>query len=143
MRILTFAAFGLAAVAAASLAPLPGATLQAEAAATCAAHTPGPGSKERKAILDAVRPRVEAMVGKRVEFIVAKLDVACGYARLLATPQEPGGNGDRYEMIDAFFVKKDGVWRFGMMTSSEEGDPPGADQIKARYPKAPEILLYL
>lgn len=142
MRMLPILAAGLA-VTAASLAPLPGVSPQAEAAARCAAHTPAPGSKERKAIMDALRPRIEAMVGKKVEFVVARLDVACGYARLLATPQEPGGNGDHYEMIDAFFVKRNGVWRFGMMTTSEEGDDPGADQIRARYPNAPEVLLYL
>lgn len=133
-------------LAAVSLAPLPGASLDAQAQASntrCAARTPGPGTRERKEILDALRPRIEAMVGKKVEFVVARLDVACGYARLLAQPQEPGGNGDRYEMIDAFFVKRQGVWRFAMMTTSEEGDDPGADQIKARYPKAPEVLLYL
>lgn len=132
-------------LAAASLAPLPGLTTEAQAQArtACAARTPAPGSKERKAILDALRPRIEAMVGKKVEFVVARLDVACGYARLLATPQETGGNGDHYEMIDVLFVKRNGAWKFAMIAATEEGSDPGADQYKARYPNVPEVLLYL
>jgi len=141
LRLFATALAGLA-VAAATAAPLPFQPVEAHAAA-CPARTPAVGSKERKAILDAVRPRVEAMTGKPVEFVIGKLDVACGYARLLATPQAKGGAGDRYEMIDVLVIKRNGRWSFAMFAASEEGSDPAADQFKARYPKIPDSLLYL
>ena len=133
-----------AALVAVSFAPVPLATTEAQARpAACRAYVPRVGSAERKALMNALRPHIEAMVGKPVEFVVGKLDVACGYARLLASPQEKGGQGDHYENVDAFFVKRNGVWRFGMIASSEPDSDPAADQYKARWPNAPEVLLYL
>lgn len=133
-----------AALVAASLAAAPLTASPAQArAAVCRSHVPPVGSAERKALMNALRPRIEAMVGKPVEFVVGKLDVACGYARLLATPQEKGGQGDHYESVDVFFVKRNGVWRVGMIASSEPDSDPAADQFRARWPNAPESLLYL
>lgn len=110
--------------------------------AGCTLAAPAAGSAERKAILDALRPKIEAMTGKPVEFVVNRLETACDYARLIAEPRARTG-GDQYESIDAFFVKKDGVWTLGMIAAGEEGSDPAADQYKARYPDAPEGLLYL
>ncbi len=133
-----------AALVAVSFGPVPLATPEAQArAVNCRSHVPPVGSAERKALMNALRPHIEAMVGKPVEFVVGKLDVACGYARLLASPQEKGGQGDHYEDVDAFFVKRNGVWRFGMIASSEPDSDPAADQFKARWPNAPDVLLYL
>jgi hypothetical protein len=110
--------------------------------ATCALASPAAGSAERKAILDALRPKIEEMTGKPVEFVVNRLETACDFARVIAEPRAKTG-GDHYESIDAWFVKKDGVWTLGMIAAGEEGSDPAADQYKARYPDAPEALLYL
>lgn len=148
MRRIASTLLTAAALAAVSVAPLPLATPQAQARTQplrpdCRAHVPRVGSAERRALMNALRPRVEAMVGKPVEFVVGKLNVACGYARLLASPQEKGGHGDHYEAVDAFFVKRNGVWRLGMIASSEPDSDPAADQYRARWPDAPQSLLYL
>jgi len=133
-----------AALAVASLAPLPlvAPPVQARTAA-CPIHVPAAGTAERKAILDALRPKVQAMVGKPVEFVVQSLQVACGYSRALVLPQEKGGHGDHYEALDVLMIKRNGKWTFGMIAASEEGNDPAADQFKARFPHAPESLLYL
>ena len=110
--------------------------------AACTLAAPGAGSAERTAILDAVRPKIEELTGKPVEFVVNRLETACDYARLIAEPRAKTG-GDRYEPVDAFLVKKDGVWTLGMIAAGEEGSDPAADQYRARYPDAPEGLLYL
>lgn len=139
-----FSILAAAALAVASLAPLPLVTPPVQARATvCRSHVPAAGSAERKAILNALRPHIEAFVGHPVEFVVGKLDVACGYARLLATPQEKGGQGDHYEDVDALMIKRNGRWTFGMLASGEPDSDPAADQFKARFPHAPESLLYL
>ena len=60
-------------------------------AAAQAVHTPGPGSAERRAILDAVRAPLVQHVGGQVEFVVQELRVGGGWAYLRAQPQRPGG----------------------------------------------------
>ena len=46
-------------------------------------HTPAPGSAERRAILDAMRPAVEADLGAPVDFV--------SFAGKYVEPQRPGG----------------------------------------------------
>lgn len=123
-------------------APSPEAVPGPAQTATCVVASPAAGSAERKAILDAVRPKIEEMTGKPVEFVVNRLETACDYARLIAEPRARSG-ADHYESIDVFFVKKDGKWTLGMIAAGEEGSDPAADQFKAKYPDAPEALLYL
>jgi hypothetical protein len=53
--------------------------------------TPPPGSSQRRAILDAFRPRVEAEVGAPVVFTVSVLHVSGNWAFVEATPKRPGG----------------------------------------------------
>ena len=67
-------------------------TVAAEAQVT----TPAQGSPLRAAILDAVRPRVEAEVGKPVEFVVRQLRVLGEWAFADLTPQRPGGGAIEY-----------------------------------------------
>lgn len=74
----------------------------------CAAP-PAPGNPLRKAILDALRPSVEAKVGPQVEFVVTKFRVHDGWAFVQAEPQRRGGsaiNGPAHfpdwEYMDAF-----------------------------------------
>ncbi|MCC5975888.1 MAG: hypothetical protein JJT81_17825 [Rubellimicrobium sp.] len=54
-------------------------------------HEPERGSAERRALMDAIRPNVEGILGAPVEFVVDKLRVSgdVGFATLRA--QRPGG----------------------------------------------------
>jgi hypothetical protein len=54
-------------------------------------YTPQPGTPERKAIMDALRPRYEAVFGKPVVFKVETLRVASGFAFAVVHPQRPSG----------------------------------------------------
>lgn len=60
---------------------------------------PAPGSTQRRAILDALRPAVERQIGPNVEFVVREMRVIDGWAFVSATPQRRGGqriDGRRY-----------------------------------------------
>ena len=62
----------------------------------CAA---APASSQRRAILEALRPAVEAKIGPNVEFVVQVLRVEDGWAFVMADPQRKGGkpiDGNRY-----------------------------------------------
>lgn len=71
-----------------------------------------PGSAQRRAILDALRPAVEARLGPNVEFVVDRISVAPGWALVYANPQRRGGApidgraifGDGFEMMDGLTV---------------------------------------
>ncbi len=59
----------------------------------------GPGSAQRRAILDALRPAIERELRGPVEFVVGEIRVRQGWALVFATPQRPGGgriDGRRY-----------------------------------------------
>jgi hypothetical protein len=68
----------------------------APGAAFAQAETPAKGSELRKTLLDAVRPMVEAEVGKPVEFSVNDLNVLGEWAFAILTPQRPGGGPIEY-----------------------------------------------
>ena len=123
----------------ADAAPAPAAA--AAPSADCPLAPVAAAAPERQAILDAVRPRIETMTGKPVEFVVNRLETACDYARLIAEPRARAG-GDRYEPIDALFVRRDGAWSLALIASTEEGSGPAADQYRAAHPDTPEALLY-
>lgn len=67
------------------------ASLQNLQPAGAAPREPVPGSAERRAILDAVRPAVEGELGAPVEFVVTVMRVDQGFAFLQLEPQRPGG----------------------------------------------------
>jgi hypothetical protein len=52
---------------------------------------PPAGSAQRAAIMDALRPAIEAKFGKPVEFVVRRIGVQDGWALVIADPQRPGG----------------------------------------------------
>jgi len=54
-------------------------------------RTPGPGSPERAAIMDALRPRYEASFGPPIAFKVERLSVAAGFAFVVVHPERPNG----------------------------------------------------
>ena len=84
-----------------------------------ATAAPAPGSAQRRAILDALRPSIDAQIGSDVEFVVREIRVVRGWALVIADPQRPGGGaieGSRYfsaddwEVMDGLTVN--GVLRF-------------------------------
>lgn len=52
---------------------------------------PSAGSAQRAAIIDALRPAMEAKLGKPVEFVVRRIGVQDGWALVIADPQRPDG----------------------------------------------------
>ncbi len=82
-----------------------------------------PPVSERKAVLDALRPKIEAKLGPNVEFVVAVLRVEKGWAFVIADPQRQGGKpidgntifGQDFEnmdglRVDAVLRKRNGRW---------------------------------
>lgn len=65
--------------------PVPPAVTRAEV------RTPQPGTPERKAVLDALRPGFEALFGPPIEFNVHDMRIAAGFAWVSVHPQRPGG----------------------------------------------------
>ncbi len=54
-------------------------------------HTPARGTSERAAILDAVRPSLEAVLRPPVQFVVETMNVSQGWAFVTLNPQRPEG----------------------------------------------------
>lgn len=103
---------GLFALAAMLLAPLP--------AFAQSVSSPAPGTSERRAILDAVRPLVIAQVGPPVEFVVSDIRVSGRFAFVAVEPQRPGGGEIDDSHLDsdmrdglhteAILVNRNGRW---------------------------------
>jgi hypothetical protein len=53
--------------------------------------SPGPGSLDRKEILDEIRPRAEGQLGRPVEFVVTTMKVQDGWSFAEVKAQRPGG----------------------------------------------------
>jgi hypothetical protein len=73
------------------------------AATLIAATTPGSGTPIRKAILEALRPAIEAKLGVNIEFVVTSMKVGDGWAFVQVEPQRRGGrpiNGRAYFPAD-------------------------------------------
>jgi hypothetical protein len=90
-------AFAAALLAGVSAALCPSSAVFAQGIGATAA--PAPGSAQRRAILDALRPSIEAQIGPDVEFVVRQIRVIRGWAFVLADPQRKGGaaiDGHRY-----------------------------------------------
>src|SRR5680860_882548 len=54
-------------------------------------HTPARGTPERAAILDSLRPAIEAQLNPPVEFVVRTMNVSGGWAFVTVDPRRPGG----------------------------------------------------
>lgn len=113
-----------------------------QAAQTCRATTPRVGSTTRREILNALRPQMEDMAGGEIEFVVERISVSCNWARLVANPQTPGGQGNSYEQVDALFQRSNGVWRVRMIACGEVDCAPAAQQYRPAYPSVPAVLLF-
>jgi hypothetical protein len=81
----------------------------AQPGASATAPAP-PGSPQRRAILNALRPAVEARLGPNVEFVVTAINVRQGHAFVIAEPQRRGGRRiDGYAIFGRDFETMDGL----------------------------------
>jgi len=136
--VVSFIALGLvAAPAAIVVRPAP-----AQAQSACSASTPAAGTPTRRAVLNALRPSVERLLGQDVEFMVDSIRVACNWARVVVRPQTPGGRGNHYEAVDAMLQRTNGVWRLRHIACTEVDCDPPAAQYAELYPNLPRSLLH-
>lgn len=116
-------------------------------------YTPATGSKERKAILDAVRPPVEKLINQKVLFIVKKMKVADGWAYMELQPRQPNGNPINYaktrfaedvsvgafeDQVVALVHKESGKWKIKEYTYGAT-DYSG-DEWSKKYPAAKKLI---
>lgn len=140
---LTVASVSLASPVVASPPPLTGeSTGTAASAQSCRTTTPRAGTTLRRDILNALRPRIEEMAGQPVEFVVERIRVSCDWARVVANPRAPGGQGNQYEPVDALLQRTHGVWRLQMIACGEEDCAPAAQQYRQSHPSVPAGLLF-
>lgn len=114
----------------------------AQAQSACRATTPAPGNSTRAAVLNALRPSVERLLGEDVEFMVDSIRVACNWARVVVRPQTPGGRGNRYDQVDAVLQRTNGVWRLRHFACTEVDCDPAAAQYVEIFPNLPRSLLH-
>lgn len=121
--------------------------------ALATAATPPPGSPLRRAILDSLRPMVEAELGAPVEFVVNDLRVLGEWAFVYAKPQRPGGAAIGYAYTRYQQAFDDGAFEEGVSALLRETpagwlvyeyalgatDPPWLNWGDA-YPVPPEVF---
>ena len=79
-------------------------------AALLALAVAAPASTERQAVLDALRPAVEARLGPNIEFVVAHLRIEDGWAFVIVDPQRKGGKPiDGWAIFGEHFDNMDGL----------------------------------
>jgi hypothetical protein len=110
------------------------------------AHTPKPGSAERKEILQALRAEVKRRHHLDVVFVVKHLKVKMGFAWVHALPRSRDGSS-RYEDVSALLKKGKGPWTVVEIPCAEEdnpqciGNPAYFQKLKERFPKMPPDIL--
>ena len=110
---------------------------------SAAAYTPKPGTRERKAILDALRKPVQKRVGRPVIFQVGSLKVKDGWALVQGNARKPNGGdlGDRFlwgELAALLRRKPNGTWV--VLTWDFATDTSALENARRRYPNAPRAL---
>ena len=73
-------------------------------------YTPKPGSRERKAILDALRPPVQKALKQKVIFEVQRLKVQNGWAFVMGVPRQPNGKPVDYRKTAYQAAIKEGMF---------------------------------
>jgi hypothetical protein len=87
--------------------------LSATTALAVSYTSPGPGTPQRKAVLDALRPKIERDLGVRpIEFVVQEIRVGGGWAFVRVTPQRKGGGAIRNPEPEADGVHTEAVLRY-------------------------------
>lgn len=89
--------------------------LMAAAAYAQAWYEPARGSQERKAIMDAMRPVIEAKLNAPIEFVVLDLRVLGDWAFAQVNPQRPGG---RPIHLSRTMLRNDAAFMDGVRTES-------------------------
>jgi hypothetical protein len=110
--------------------------------------TPPSGSRERRAILDALRAELSHLTGPDLVFVVAVLRVRAGWAWIEAAPQSRDGTS-RYEDVTALLRKQDGRWVVQLLGPCGEAQDPqsGCDEdtdperLMERFPTLPPDLV--
>ncbi|MFB1488242.1 MAG: hypothetical protein AADX98_16475 [Thiocapsa sp. C3-3m] len=109
--------------------------------------TPPPGSRERGAILDALRAELTHLTGPDLVFVVAVLRVREGWAWIEAAPQSRDG-ARRYEEVTALLQRRDGRWTVQVLGPCDEEDDPAAcaadtdpERLAKRFPTLPPGLV--
>ncbi len=100
------------------------------AAAALALAAPAPA--ERRAVLDALRPAVEAQLKTRVEFVVQAIRIEGGWAFVMAEPQRRGGGKiDGYKIFGEDFENMDGLAVTAVLKRQPRGWTVAASNIGA------------
>ncbi len=114
---------------------------------TAAPTTPPPGSRERGAILDALRAELTDLTGPDPVFVVAVLRVGAGWAWVEAAPQSRDG-ARRYEDVTALLQRRDGRWAVQVLGPCDIEDDPAAcaadsdpERLLERFPTLPPGLV--
>lgn len=83
---------------------------------------PASGSSERKAVLDAIRPRAQGELGGAVEFVVDEMRVQDNFCFTRLEPQRPGGAKiAKWETIYAQEEFMDGLTIFALLGRTGNG----------------------
>lgn len=106
-------------------------------------NTPQPGTRERKAILDALRKPVQKRVGRPVIFLVGSLKAINGWALVQGNARKPGGGdlGDHFlwgELAALLRRKPNGTWV--VLSWDFATDISALENAARRYPNAPRAL---
>jgi hypothetical protein len=75
-----------------------------------AAYVPKPGSAERKAIMDALRPPVERELHRAVIFKVDHLKLQNGWAFIRGVPKQPDGRPINYKDTKYEAARREGMF---------------------------------
>lgn len=114
-------------------------------AGTHSPYTPAKGSVERKAILDALREKVQRLHHIRVIFVVPYMKVQQGWAWVHVRPQSADGK-NQYEDIVGLIHKEDNRWKVVEMPSMEEdnldyvGSSAYFKSLKKKFPGVPAAI---
>lgn len=75
---------------------------------------PESGTALRKAVLDGLRPSVEADLSQKVQFVVSTISVLDNFAFVMATPQQKGGKDIDYSITPYSDAVKEGMFENGV-----------------------------
>ena len=110
------------------------------------AWTPLFGTKERKAIFNALRAEVQRRHSLEVVFVVNHLKVKNGWAWTQTLPQSKDGISN-YEDISALLVKSDAGWRVAELPCTDEdnnlclgSDDHYFEGLRRRFPSVPSEI---
>jgi len=111
------------------------------AGSAAGAHTPRPGSRERKAIMDALRVPVMKVLKQPVIFKVSHLRVSNGWAYVVAMAIKPNGADVGPDAATVALLRQStrgSRWR--VLHWGFASDVSVTEECKAKYPQAPRSI---